>query len=317
MKAIKAAIARTLRPPTRAYIRYAPWPFGRRSAYEFFSRRISGRSHSAVVRTKFGDLMDLAMPDLVSETIYLTGQWEPLITRHIRASLRPGDVFIDVGANVGYYSLLAARATGDTGRVFSIEASPSIYDRLQRNIKLNDCTNVCTINAAASDVKGELPIFSAPVYNLGHSTTVESLAKREGMNLEKIVPADTLEALVGVENLRKARVIKIDVEGAEFLVLSPLFSSLGQFSQTTEWIFELSPDFAAGGQNDVDRIFAAFLSNGYKAYGIRNEYHPGFILNPPRGCDEIVSVTKPPTGGLYDVLMTRIGIDEGRVADNK
>lgn len=309
MKTLGAAIARTVRIPTRAYIRYAPWSFGRRRAYEFFSRRISWRSHSAVVRTKFGDIMDLAMPDLVSGTIYLTGQWEPLITRHVRTSLRPGDVFVDVGANIGYYSLLAARATGSTGRVFSIEASPSIYNRLQRNINLNGCTNVSATNAAASDVKGELPIFSAPVYNLGHSTTVQSLATREEMQLEGVVPADTLEALVGVENLRKARIIKIDVEGAELSVLSPLFSSLEQFTQTTEWILELSPGYAAGGQSDVDRIFAAFLNSGYKAYAIRNEYHPDFLLNPLQGSNEIVSLTKPPTEGLSDVLMTRSGCE--------
>jgi FkbM family methyltransferase len=297
-------IANAIRPAARVYIQYAPWSFGKSVVYDLFYRHIVWRTHRATVRTLFTGLMELWMPDLVSTTIYLTGRWEPLITRYIQTHLKRGDTFIDVGANIGYYSLLASRIVESSGRVFAIEASPSIYSRLVRNIELNDCPNITTIHAAAAGVKGEVSIFAGPRYNLGHSTTVDVLAEKEGLKLESKVPSDTLDALVGAQNLRSARFIKIDVEGAECAVLAPLFDSLSEFSPSTEWLLELSADYSAGGQDDVDRIYSAFISHGYKAYAIQNEYDAQFILGPPSEV-KLVELTGAPTGGLCDVLMTR------------
>jgi FkbM family methyltransferase len=300
----KGLIALALRPAARVYIQRAPWRRGKRAVFDFFDKHIAWRTQHATVRTLCADLMELWMPDLVSSTIYLTGQWEPLITRYIRSNLKCGDTFIDVGANIGYYDLLASRIVASTGRVFAIEASPSIYSRLVRNIKLNACSNVTAIHAAASETRGEVSIFSGPRTNLGHSTTIAALAEKEGLKLESRVPADTLSALVGTQNLRNARFIKIDVEGAECSVLSPLFDSLGEFSPSTEWLLELSPEFSAGGQDDVERIFSAFASQGYAAYSIQNKYDAQFLLNPPADVN-LVRLTTTPSGGVCDVLMTR------------
>ena len=297
-------IANAIRPATRLYMQYFPLSLGKSVVYDLFYRHIVWRPHRSTVRTSFSGLMELWMPDLVSTTIYLTGRWEPLITRYIQTHLKRGDTFIDVGANIGYYSLLASRIVASSGHVFAVEASPSIYSRLVRNIKLNDFTNVSAIHAAASGAKGEVSIFTGPLYNLGHSTTVDALAEKEGLKLESKVRSDTLDALVGVQNLRNARFIKIDVEGAELSVLAPLFDSLGEFSPSTEWLLELSADYSAGGQDDVDRIFSAFISHGYKAYAIQNEYDAQFILDPPSEV-KLLELTGPPTGGLCDVLMTR------------
>ena len=301
---LKEAIAYVVRPAARGYIRHAPLHPGKRVVYDLFERYIAWRTYRATVRTRFADVMELWMPDLVSTTIYLTGRWEPLITRYIQANLKQGDTFIDVGANIGYYALLASRVVGTAGRVFAVEASPSIYSHLMRNIELNDRLNITAIHAAASEVKGELSIFSGPVHNLGHSTTVASLAEKEGLKLESKVRADTLDALVGTENLRAARFIKIDVEGAELSVLAPLFGSLGEFNPSTEWLLELSPDNCAGGQDDVNRIFSAFMSKGYRAYTIENKYDPQFLLDPPSEVN-LAPLTDAPRGGLHDVLMTR------------
>ena len=297
-------IASTLRPAARAYIQYAPWRSGKSAVYDLFKTHVDGRTRRATVRTSCAGLMELWMPDLVCTTIYLTGLWEPLITRYIQANLARGDIFIDVGANIGYYGLLASRIVASTGRVFAIEASPTIYSRLVRNIELNDGGNITAIHAAASEAKGEVSIFYGPLQNLGHSTTVASLAEKEGLTLESKVPSGTLTELVGAENLRNARFIKVDVEGAEYPVLSPLFDSLNEFSASTEWLLELSADNSAGGQRDVDQIFSAFISHGYRAYVIQNKYDPQFLLNPPFK-DNLVPLANAPHGGLCDVLMTR------------
>ena len=150
---LKRMIVGVIRPTARAYIRYAPWSGGKSAVYDFFDRHIAGRQYRARVRTLFAGPMELCIPDLISTTIYLTGRWEPLITRYIRANLKRGDTFVDVGANIGYYDLIASRIVAQTGRVFAIEASPSIYSRLVRNLALNNCTNITAIHAAAQSSK--------------------------------------------------------------------------------------------------------------------------------------------------------------------
>jgi FkbM family methyltransferase len=223
--------------------------------------------------------MRISLPDLISRTIYLTGRWEPVITEYVRSALKEGDTFVDVGANIGYYSLVASRIVCSSGKVFAVEASPSNYERMRQNLSLNGATNIRPINAAASDSRGELTLFLGPPDNRGHSTTVMSLADREGLQPEATVPADTLEELVGKQDLRNARLIKIDVEGAERAVLAPLFTSLEKFSPETEWLLELAPVYSASGQGDVDEIFDAFTSPGYYAYSIPNKYEHQFFLS--------------------------------------
>jgi len=247
--------------------------------------------------------MELATSDLVASTIYRTGHWEPIITEYIRRHLKPGDTFVDCGANIGYYSLIASRIVGRDGNVFSIEASERIFRNMLTNLELNRCVNVTPIHAAAAGEEGELPMFLAPESNLGHSTTVRSLADKEGMAFEKKVRANTLENLVGSAHLRNARMIKLDVEGAERAVLAPLFDSLDRFSARTEWLIELIPSFCAGGQDDVDTVFEAFRDAGYTAYHIPNNYDAGFILSPP-ATPALVPLQDSPRGQC-DVLMSR------------
>jgi Protein-L-isoaspartate(D-aspartate) O-methyltransferase (PCMT) len=265
----KDRIVRAARPATRAYVHYAPWRWGKRSAYEFFEKHLCSQPYATTVRADFGGRIRLALPDLISMIIYLTGQWEPLVARYVRRALRPGDVFVDVGANIGYYTLLASQLVGAGGRVFAVEASSSIFRRLEYNVAMNGCGNVCCLNAAAGDS-----------------------------------PADTLEALIGPEHLRSARLIRIDVQGAEHTVLGPLFDSLDEFPRSTEWLLELSSDSSACTQDDIDTIFAAFSYRGYRAYGIRNECEPEFLLDPPRDT-ELRRLSGPPPVGLCDVLMSR------------
>ena len=93
------------------------------------------------VNVRPGVVMELDSRDIVASTILLHGIWEPEITRVVE-SLQEGAVFIDVGAHVGYYSLLASTRVGATGRVVSVEPNPSTVERLRRNIRLSSAVNV-------------------------------------------------------------------------------------------------------------------------------------------------------------------------------
>jgi FkbM family methyltransferase len=300
---IKSALVSIIRHGALGYVRLAPWKAGKVRALRTYHDHVGWRPHRSIVRTKFGAKMDVTLPDTVAGTIYATRAWEPCITEYISRGLKPGDTFVDVGANIGYYSLLASKIVGPTGSVVAIEASPMIFGRLRRNLEINDSSNVRAINVAASDRKGTLTTYLADAINLGHSTTVAELAAREGQQQEAQVPADTIEHLVG-RSLFTARFIKIDVEGAELSVLTPLFPSLGKFSERTEWLLELSPGFSAGGQSDVTRIFDTFRAAGYRAYRIPNEYKYRFQISPPPCV--LTELAEAPTS-LCDVVMSRRG----------
>lgn len=291
----------------RTFIRYWPFSWGKEWVWKHLWYRIAGKTIAPrVVSTVYGVKMVAQPPDSIQTMILFTGRWEPKVSRYLHETLKPGDVVVDVGANVGHHTLLAARLVGPTGRVYAFEASPSIFQRLSRNVDMNHATNVVATNQAVASEAGQLEIWLAPSSNLGHSTTVSELAAKEGMALEAKIPADALDKLLPGMDLFNARVIKIDVEGAERDVLAPLSSQMSRFADSTEWLVELSPKFSRDGQSDIDWIFRLFIDNGYNAYAIPNPYDIGFYTKA-QAPGPLSRLHAPPAGMLTDVLFSKRG----------
>lgn len=156
--------------------------------------------------------MELDPEEYIHVFIYYWGEWEPDETWLLRKILRPGDIFLDVGANVGYFSLLAASIVGEQGRVIAVEAVPPTAELLQRNIDLNGFRNVEVHNCAASDTPGQLNI-GRPSHGSGQS----SLRLRGDSVTQWEVQAQRLDDLIGQE--LPLRFVKMDIEGAECLAL--------------------------------------------------------------------------------------------------
>lgn len=272
---IKVAVEEAEISLLRAYIRFFPANVGKAhlwtNCFDGFLRWKTGLK-PRVVKTRFGFSLQVALPDIISTVVLLTGRWEPFITKFVLDTLCAGDTFIDVGANIGYYSLLASSVVSCKGCVYSIEGSPLIFRQLEENIARNRAINITAINAIVSDCVGQKPFWLASEANLGHSTSIPFLAANEGMRFEANVACTLLDKLLTVENLFKARLIKIDVEGAERQVVSPIVPMLRRFSKRTAWIIELSPQFLPGGQEDADWIYHSFCNAGYRAFAIHNEY---------------------------------------------
>lgn len=123
----------------------------------------------------------------------------------LRKYLRPGDVFVDVGANIGTLSLAASGIVGEAGRVLSIEAHPKTVKYLRGNVKLNNASNVTVIHAAAGDHEGVVRFSSGRGDDQNRVT-------ESGLQ----VPLRTLDALL---DAGPVRLLKIDVEGFELFVL--------------------------------------------------------------------------------------------------
>ena len=148
-----SAVAQTrshLVPLVRAYIRYCPVKRGKVFVWtRIVEPYIAWQPHAFRARTVFGAHLEGDSQDLIQQWVYYFGVWEPVLTRWIRRTLRRGDTFVDVGANIGYFALLASKSVGPAGRVVAIEASPTICASLQRNVASNGARNVRVVNAAA------------------------------------------------------------------------------------------------------------------------------------------------------------------------
>jgi len=124
--------------------------------------------------------------------------------------VREGCVVVDVGANIGYYTLLAAKLMGDKGLVYSIEPEPVNYKNLVRNVELNNMANVVTLNIAAGEVEGIATLY------LSESSGSHSTIFSRGGDCGAIeVPIKPLDSVIP----SRVDVIKIDTEGADLRVL--------------------------------------------------------------------------------------------------
>jgi FkbM family methyltransferase len=127
----------------------------------------------------------------------------------IERTVMRGDVVFDVGANVGYYTLLTSLLAGKEGRVFAFEPVLKNLEYLQRHLRINRVANVTVIDKAVSDRDGSVSFVDGPSASMGH------FAESGGYQ----VPTVAIDSLVECGDLPWPDFMKIDVEGAELLVL--------------------------------------------------------------------------------------------------
>ena len=208
--------------------------------------------------------------DIIQQYVYYFGVWEPHITSWITANLRRGDYFIDVGANVGYYSLLASQIVGRQGGVVAIEASPKTFSELQTNLALNNIRNVRAVNQAVTDFKGRVKIFRGHDHNTGLTTVLD----RDDFELECEVDAAPFSEIVRTDEMKRTRVVKIDVEGAEGAVVAGMGAIIHNGRPDLEVVIETNPAALARRGITPEELLHPFLNVGFHAYEIENDYSP-------------------------------------------
>ncbi|MCB5176611.1 MULTISPECIES: FkbM family methyltransferase [Microvirga] len=137
----------------------------------------------------------------------------------LETRIKEGFAFVDVGANVGGYALFVAARAGRSARILALEPQPEIFDRLTYNIRQNPFGTIKAIACAVADKTGELTLFLDP-RNKGESS-VKIVGSSQSNAVR--VPAVTLLDLLRRENFDRVDAVKIDVEGAEDLILDPFF----------------------------------------------------------------------------------------------
>lgn len=202
------------------WTRGAPDSFlGRKLAYAL--RRLGLRSldGNPVDIEALGARMRLYPEGNVCEKrVLFTPQYFDPLERDLLASrVREGFRFIDIGANIGAYSLFVAAKAGAGARILAVEPQPDVFSRLTYNIAQNPFGTVKAVACALADKPGELTLFIDPA-NRGESS-VRILSSSTGSTVK--VPATTLLALAENEGYDRLDAIKLDVEGAEDLILEP------------------------------------------------------------------------------------------------
>jgi FkbM family methyltransferase len=263
---LKSLVGSALVPVARSYIRFVPGSFAKNWVFDHFAFRV----HRARAGTVFGFVLSGSTADFLFRNVYYFGVWDPQLTDWIRRSLKPGDTFIDVGANIGYFSLLATRLVGPSGRVIAIEASPQICEMLRANIEANGVRNIEVHNCAVTDVPQRVTVYKSAESNLGLTTI---LPGKDGTTPESKVDGLPLNQIVDSATLARTRFIKIDVEGAEWMVLKGIEDYLRNDSpRDLEVSVEISPADLRGQNVEPGDVFDLFESSGFVGYRLKRAY---------------------------------------------
>jgi FkbM family methyltransferase len=159
-------------------------------------------------------------------------RYEPITTDFLIDALKPGDVFVDIGANHGYFTLIAASQVGPSGRVYAFEPNPPVFAQLAAHVRLNGFDDrVRMSDAAQSDSDGEAIFFVSQCRtNSGLSSLAPAAERLEGGLLSSDhtvrVRTETFDGWYARTSPGRIAVVKIDVEGAEDRVLNGMAATL-------------------------------------------------------------------------------------------
>jgi FkbM family methyltransferase len=264
------------------------------ASYNLLLRILFAKKYVAM--TYFGTKMHCTFRDYIQARILHFGFWEPNISALIESILRRGDVFVDIGANIGYHTILASKLIGGEGTVIAIEASPSAFDVLSFHIHENNARNVRLINKAASDTPGSLILYRASPGNIGTATTIKS----RGNDEEGVVESIPIDHILTCQERSRLRLIKMDIEGGELPVLRRFLQTIDLYPAAIDIIVEVSTWEDPHGWSDM---FVRLQDAGFRAYLIDNRYTYDAYLNW-RGPAPLQLLEDLPSGN-NDVLFRR------------
>ena len=171
---------------------------------------------------------------------YLLGTTEPEEQAALAGFLKPGAVFYDIGANIGFYSTIAARLVGETGHVYAFEPFPISATAVQTNASLNGFSNVTVVVAAVTNEQG---VVSLAISDASRKHRVATTGENGNIDVRSI----RMDSYVTDENLRPPDVVMIDVEGAEVDVLKGMLETIRNHRPTimceVHWILDELYDF--------------------------------------------------------------------------
>ena len=201
----------------RWYLSKFPLRDGKARAYAAWQEKLLPPQRFAVTAMDAGFTMELDLADPEQRKLYFYRHYhERYEARLLSWCLAPGEVFWDVGAHVGYFALLGAKAVGPAGRVVAFEPASGAWERLARNVALNPGLPIFPVKAAVCDTPGQAVLYAAGE-TVDSSASLFTLAGETSRR--EVVPTLTLDDFSQGPKERPPDFIKLDVEGAELAAL--------------------------------------------------------------------------------------------------
>lgn len=191
------------------------------------------------------------VPDLLRD-----GVFEKTETAVLQKHLRSGNVFVDIGSNIGYYTVIASRIVGESGKVYAFEPEPENFKFLLKNIELNKLSNVVTTQKAVSDKSGSTTLFLNEGNTGGHH-----LADRGDGSTGITIESVTLDEFLGPQAPR-VDILKMDIEGYEPFA----FRGMQQIMRNNRDILlitEYYPEMISKAGSDPDQYLAEISHAGF------------------------------------------------------
>lgn len=217
---------------------------------------------------KYSWLIECDLGSDLDRHIAIHGEWEKPIVDLCHKLIQKNDTAIDVGANIGFHTILLSSFVGEKGKVFCFEPIPLLSKTLKRNLWLNDCPNVITSNKAATDTSGEKVEFYCPTSsNLG----LGSLKRNIDLTTSDIIEVETIKLDNLIDEIKtNLSLIKIDVQGEELKVLMGGKKLIVKYKPTI--IFELEDEYLSNPDSDRQSVFNYFEEINYELWIIKEEF---------------------------------------------
>ena len=238
-----------------------------------YIRRLHPRTKNAVIPFDAGASRIVAELDTsLGRGLYRYGYEDPDLDLVSRI-LASGDWFIDGGANVGLFSLVAARRVGSSGRVFAFEPAVATRSRLERNIAINQYDWIESRTEALGEKRGSASFFAFS----GNGSGVSSFAPatREGAE-SQVVPVESIDRAMTDYPGAPLRLVKLDLEGAEMKALRGAVVTLEALGP--DLLVEVERAHLERQGSSPEELFSFLTSRGYNAYRIRAEKNSTTLL---------------------------------------
>tara|TARA_B100001559_G_C16489946_1_gene617986 strand:+ start:609 stop:1553 length:945 start_codon:yes stop_codon:yes gene_type:complete len=202
--------------------------------------------------------------EILSRSIVYDKIWEPETTKLIKNIIHEGDVAVDLGANIGYFTMLMANLVGTSGKIFSFEPEPQNFEILQKNIKQNHLKNVVANQSAIGDMNGKIKLYLSNTNAGWHKVFPKQFVDYEVSDKNIDVKICSLDK----EFIdKKIDFIKMDVEGYEWNAIKGGKKILEE-NHDVKLIFEFFPMALRANNVKPDTVLTYLLDIGFHIYAI-------------------------------------------------
>ena len=212
-----------------------------------------------LIDTLLGHKMYVNPQDDISKSLIMHGSYERYTTELFKKCLEKGMVVVDIGAHIGYYTLIAADIVGESGKVFAFEPDPYNYSLLIKNVEVNGYKNIIPIQKAVSNKVGITRLFLFLGASGWHSI-YEVPGWRKSIEIETV----TLDEFFENE---KIGIIKMDAEGAEMAILQGMKKQIEK-NDKLKIFAEFNPLLLKVAGYSPEEYLHKFISYGFKLFDI-------------------------------------------------